>query len=46
MKINTDKCHFLVRSDESYTAKFVDFGINNSTEGKLLEVKFDSNLFV
>ena len=31
-------------SDESCTAKIEDFGIKNSTEEKLLGVKFDSNL--
>ena len=44
MKVNTDKCHFLVSSDESCTAKINDFSIKDSTEEKLLGVKFDSNL--
>ena len=44
MKSNTDKCHLLVSSDESCTAKIEDFNIKNSTEEKLLEVKIDSNL--
>ena len=44
MKANADKCHLLVSSDESCTAKIEDFSIKNSTEEKLLEVKFDSNL--
>ena len=39
-----DKCHLLVSSDESCTAKIEDFGIKNSTEEKLLGIKFDSNL--
>ena len=34
----------LVSSDESCTAKIEDFCIKNSTEEKLLGVKFDSNL--
>ena len=34
----------LVSSDESCTAKIEDFNIKNSTEKKLLGVKFDSNL--
>ena len=44
MKSNTDKCHLLVSSDESCTAKTEDFNIKNSTEEKLLGVKIDSNL--
>ena len=38
MKGNADKCHFLVSSGESCTAKFEDFSIKNSTEEKLLGV--------
>ena len=44
MKASADKCHLLVSSDESCTAKIEDFRIKNSTEEKLLGVKFDSNL--
>ena len=44
MKPNADKCHLLVSSDESCTAKIEDFSIKNSTEEKLLGVKFASNL--
>ena len=44
MKANADKCHLLVGYDESCTAKIEDFSIKNSTEEKLLGVKFDSNL--
>ena len=44
MQANADKCHLLVTSDESYTAKIEDFIIKNSTERKLLALKFDSNL--
>ena len=44
MKANADKCHLLVSSDESCTAKIEDFSIKNRTEEKLLGVKFDSNL--
>ena len=44
MKANADKCHLLVSSDESSTAKIEDFSIKNRTEEKLLGVKFDSNL--
>ena len=35
MKVNTDKCHLLVSSDEVCTAKIEDFTIENSTEEKL-----------
>ena len=45
MKVNVDKCHLLVSSDESCTAKTEHFSIKNSTEQKLLGVKFDSNLY-
>ena len=44
MKANADKCHLLVSSDESCTAKIEDFNIKNSTKEKLLGAKFDSNL--
>ena len=44
MKANADKCHFLVSSNESCAAKIEYFRIKNSTEEKLLGVKFDSNL--
>ena len=44
MKANADKCHLLVSSDEVCTAKIEDFTIENSTEEKLLGIKFDSNL--
>ena len=43
MKANADKRH-LLSSDESCTAKIENFSIKNSTEEKLLGVKFDSNL--
>ena len=44
MKANADKCHLLVSSDESCTAKIEDFSIKNSTEEKLLGVKFCFNI--
>ena len=44
MKANADKCHLLISSDESCTAKIEDFNIKNNTEEKLFGVKFDSNL--
>ena len=45
MKVNADKFHLFVSSNESCTAKIEDFSIKNNTEEKLLGVKFDSNLF-
>ena len=44
MKANTDNCRLLVSTDESCTAKIKDLNIKNSTEEKLLGVKFDSKL--
>ena len=44
MKANTDRYHLLVSSNENCTAKIEVFNIKNSTEEKLLEVKFDSDL--
>ena len=44
MKANTDRYHLLVNSNENCTAKIEVFNIKNSTEEKLLEVKFDSDL--
>ena len=44
MKANADKFHLLVSSEKVCTVKIEDFSIKNSSEGKLLEVKFDSNL--
>ena len=43
-KANADKFHLLVSSDKRCPAKIEDFSIKNSTEEKLLVVKFDSNL--
>ena len=43
VKASADKCHLLVSSDESCTAKIEDFSIKSSTKEKLLGVKFDSN---
>ena len=45
MKVNANKCNLLVSFDERCTAKIEDFSIKNSTEEKLLGVKFDFNLF-
>ena len=44
MKANADKCHLLVSSDESCTAKIENFSIKNNSEEKFLGVKFDSKL--
>ena len=44
MKPNADKCHLVVSSDESCTAKIEDLSLKNSTEKKLLGVKLDSSL--
>ena len=44
MKAKTEKCHLFVSSDESCTAKIEVFRIKNSTEERLLEVNFDSNI--
>ena len=44
MKAKTEKCHLFVSSDESCTAKIQVFRIKNSTEERLLEVNFDSNI--
>ena len=44
MKANAEKCHLVLGSDESCTAKIEDVNIKNSTKEKLLEVKFDSDL--
>ena len=44
MKADAEKFHLLVTSDESCTVTIEDFSIKNSTEEKLLGVKFDSNL--
>ena len=44
MKAKVDKISLLVSSDESCTAQIEDFSFKNSTEEKLLGVKFDFNL--
>ena len=45
MKAKVDKISLLVSSDESCTAQIEDFSFKNSTEEKLLGVKFDFNLW-
>ena len=44
IKSNTDKCHLLVISDKSCTAKIENFSIKNSTKEKILGIKIDSSL--
>ena len=44
MKLNTDKCHLLLNSQEPNTLKIGDLHINNSLSEKLLAITFDCNL--
>ena len=44
MKLNTDKCHLLLNSQEPNTLKIGDLHINNSLSEKLLGVTFDCKL--
>ena len=44
MKANTDKCHFLVTCNTNITSKVEGSNIKNSTQKKLLAIKFDSKL--
>ena len=44
MKANPDKCHRLVATNSLTSANINDFQITNSTEEKLLGIKFDSKL--
>ena len=39
MKANADKCHLVVSSDKSCTAKIEDVSITNSTEKKTVRGK-------
>ena len=41
MKLNTNKCHILLNSQEHNTLKIGDFRINNSVSEKLLGITFD-----
>ena len=43
MKLNTDKCHLLLNSQEPNTLKIGDLHINNSLSEKLLAITFDCN---
>ena len=44
MKANPDKCHRLVTTNSLTSVNINDFQITNSTEEKLLGIKFDSKL--
>ena len=44
MKLNTDKCHLLLNSEEPNTLKLGDLHINNSLNEKLLGITFDCKL--
>ena len=44
MKLNTDKCHLLLTSQEPNTLKIGDLHINNSLSEKLLGITFDCKL--
>ena len=44
MKVNPDKCHFLVRTYALTSININYFLITKSTEEKLLDINFDSKL--
>ena len=44
MKINADKCHLLVSTNNTVKTKIGNFDITNSKSEKLLRVKFDNKL--
>ena len=44
MKLNTDKCHLLLNSQEPNTLKIGDLHMNNSLSEKLLGITFDCKL--
>ena len=44
MKLNTNKCHLLLNSQEPITLKMGDLHINNSLSEKLLGVTFNCKL--
>ena len=44
MKINADKCHFLVTTNNTAKIKIGNFDTTNSKSEKLLGVKFDNKL--
>ena len=44
MKLNTDKCHLLLNSQEPNTLRIGDLHINNSLSEKLLGITFDCKL--
>ena len=44
MKVNTDKCHLILNSQEPCTLKIGNLHINNSPSEKLLGITFDYKL--
>ena len=44
MKLNTDECHVLLKSQEPSTLKIGDLHLNNSLSEKLLGINFDCKL--
>ena len=46
MRINADKCHLLVRTNNTVKIKIGNFVITNSKSERLLEVKFDHKLSI
>ena len=44
MKLNIDKCHLVLNSQEPNTLKIADLHINNSLSEKLLDITFDCKL--
>ena len=44
MKLNTNKCHLLLNTQEPNTLKIGDLHINNSLSGKLLGITFGCKL--
>ena len=44
MKLNADKCHLLLNSQEPNTLKVSDLHINNSLSEKLLGITFECKL--
>ena len=44
IKLNSDKCHLLLNSQEANTLKIGDLHINNTLSEKLLRITFDCKL--
>ena len=45
MKLNGDKCHFLVTTEKSVSFNIDVSSVENKKEQKLLGIKFDSYLY-